>query len=124
MKTTIEYLDAVKARLDLPSDYAAAKVLGVTRAAISSYRVGRSHFDDEMCVRVAEILGISAGEVMAAMQAERAKSPVARAAWEGVWEKFAGVAVGVAVAVGLVSDPLPANASNHAGERETVHYVK
>lgn len=44
MKTTVEFLDAVKARRDLPSDYAAAKVLGVTRAAVSRYRLGQGFF--------------------------------------------------------------------------------
>lgn len=124
MKSTVDYLDAVKARLDLPSDYAAAKALGVTPSAVSKYRLGRAHFDDDICVRVAGILDIDVLQVIATVNYERARTESSRALWSGLLEKLSGVAVGVALAVGLVSDPLPANASNHAGERETVHYVK
>ena len=39
---TVEYLDAIKAKLLLPSDYAIAKTLGVTYQSIQAYRSGRS----------------------------------------------------------------------------------
>ncbi|WP_454710700.1 helix-turn-helix domain-containing protein [Cupriavidus nantongensis] len=88
MKTTLEYVDAVKIKLDLPSDYAIAKALCVTRAAISSYRTGRSYFDDLTAVRVAEVLGINPMEVIAAANRERAKSEDARKVWSGLWNRF------------------------------------
>jgi transcriptional regulator with XRE-family HTH domain len=88
MKTTVEYLDAVKARLDLPSDYALAKALCVTRAAVSKYRLGLSVFDDNTALRVAEVLSVTPFEVIAAANAERSKDEPVRALWEGAWEKF------------------------------------
>ncbi|CAD9228386.1 Helix-turn-helix protein [Burkholderia cenocepacia] len=88
MKTTIEWLDALKAHLDLPSDYAAAKLLGVTRSAVSHYRTGRTTFDDSTAIRVAELLGVDPAEVFASMQYERAKSDEARAVWASLLEKF------------------------------------
>lgn len=88
MKSTAEWLDAVKARLDLPSDYAAAKVLGVTRQTVSGYRTGRATFDDEVAFLVAEILDVNPLEVMVSSRAERAKNDDQRHAWEGRWEKF------------------------------------
>ncbi|MGD1324404.1 hypothetical protein ACNHE5_05625 [Pandoraea pnomenusa] len=88
MKTTADYLDAVKARLDLPSDYAAAKVLGVTRSAVSLYRHGKSTFDDAVILRVAEILSIDPLEVIASANVERAKSAEMREVWTGLLEKI------------------------------------
>jgi predicted transcriptional regulator len=117
VKTTVQYLDAVRKRLDLPSDYAAAKSLGVTRAAVSKYRLGLSTFDDTTSVRVAEILGIDAMEVIAASNFERAKDDSVRALWRGLWGKAAGTiatslivcAVGASAVV-----PSPVRASEQA----------
>lgn len=89
MKTTLEYVDAVKIRLDLPSDYAIAKALGVSRQAVSQYRQGKASFDDLTAVRVAEILGLNPMEVIAAANRERAKSEDARRVWSGLFDRFA-----------------------------------
>ncbi|HDR9314036.1 TPA: hypothetical protein QDB16_000475 [Burkholderia vietnamiensis] len=105
MKCTIEYLDAVKAKLDLPSDYAAAKHLHVTRAAVSRYRNGDGTFDDTTAVRAAEILGIDPMEIIAAMNVERARDDETRALWERLWGKVTGVTVAGALAIGLSVAP-------------------
>lgn len=90
MKSTGQYLDAVKDRLDLPSDYAIAKALNVTRAAISSYRTGRSMPDDLVCARIAAVIGVEPMEVIAAINYQRAKNDDARSLWESIWGKAAG----------------------------------
>lgn len=105
MKNTIEYLDAVKAKLDLPSDYAAAKHLRVTRAAVSRYRNGDGTFDDTTAVRAAEILEIDPMEVIAAMNVERARDDETRALWERLWGKVTGVTVATALVAGLSVAP-------------------
>lgn len=107
MKSTVQYLDAVKERLDLPSDYATAKALGVTRAAISKYRLGTSIPDDLVCARIAEILDVEPMEVIAATNYQRAKTEDARVLWEGIWGKAAGaIALSLTVcAVGLSVAP-------------------
>jgi hypothetical protein len=114
MKTTVQYLDAVKRRLDLPSDYAIAKALGLTRAAVSKQRNGDSSFDDLTAVRVAEILGLDPMEVIAACNAERARDDDARRVWERLWGKATGAAVTTALAaciVGLAAAPSPAQSA-------------
>ena len=88
MKTTVEWLDAVKARLDLPSDYAAAKALGVTRSAISGYRTGRSVFDEKTAIRAAEILGVDPFEVIACAHAESSRDERTKAIWTHALENF------------------------------------
>ena len=115
MKTTVQYLDALKKRLDLPSDYAAAKVLGVTRAAVSAYRNGNSVFNETVAIRAAELLGLDPLEVIAACKAESAPDAHVRRVWENAWGKATGATVTTAVAVvlmaGLVGAPSPAQSA-------------
>lgn len=85
---TLEYIDAVKQRRGVTSDYALAKELGVAKQTISNYRKGKTHFDDAVCRRVAEILGMHPGLVMLDMQRERAQTPEARTVWQEVFEGF------------------------------------
>ncbi len=86
--TTIEYLDAVKTRLGITSDYALAKALGWPQATISGYRTGRRYFDDDAALSVAAALDVHPLQVIASANAERAKTPEQRARWSGVMEKF------------------------------------
>lgn len=63
------------------SDYRVAKELGVTQQTVSRWRVGKSGMDDETAVKVAEILGMVSGHVLACVHLERSKSSKVRAAW-------------------------------------------
>lgn len=86
--TTIEYLDAAKRHLDLSSDYQLAKRLGFSLSAVSSYRTGRRFLDDDSALTIALALNVNPMQVIAAANAERAKTPEARARWTGIMEKF------------------------------------
>ncbi|CAJ3022172.1 helix-turn-helix domain-containing protein [Burkholderia pseudomallei] len=110
MKTTVEYLDAIKVRLDLPSDYAVAKALGLTRAAVSKQRLGHSVFDDTTALRVAEILGVDPMEVISAANAERARDEETRRLWERAWGKVTGATAVVAIAAGIGLSAAPSTA--------------
>ncbi|KDP85624.1 hypothetical protein CF70_013080 [Cupriavidus sp. SK-3] len=89
MKTTVEFLDAVSRKMGGVSDYAIAKQLGVTRAAVSRYRNGLSGFDDETAIRVARILDIDPACVLLAAHAERTKTPEARNVFAALADRFA-----------------------------------
>lgn len=71
--STDRYLDAVKIRLNIPSDNQLAKHWNVTRQRITEYRRGVTSFSDERCIEVARILGIPAEQVLFEIQAERAR---------------------------------------------------
>lgn len=58
MHTTTDFLDEVKDRLNLPSDYALAGALGVTRAAVSKLRNGKDSLGDTTALKVAELLDV------------------------------------------------------------------
>lgn len=88
--TTIEYLDAVKKRYGIASDYAVAKLLNFPQSSVSAYRNGRRTFDDDAALAVATALEINPLVVIAAANAERAKTDEQKARWVGIMEKFSG----------------------------------
>lgn len=85
---TIEYLDAVKAKRGISSDYALAKALGVGQSAIIGYRASRTTINDDTALAIAQILELNPLVVIATANAERAKTPEQRARWSSVMEKF------------------------------------
>lgn len=85
---SLDYLDLVKKKLDLPSDYALAKVLGITSTAVGALRSSKSSMGIETALKVGEILDVDGHAIYAAGQIERARSPEIRQFWVGVVEKF------------------------------------
>lgn len=85
---TYEYLDLVREKLHLPSDYALQKPLGISKTQLSNYRNGRDSLSDSMCLRIAEICGIDAAQVMLDAHLERSKTPEIRAAWEAMMRAY------------------------------------
>ena len=109
METTRDLLDAVKQRHKLPSDYALAAFLGMTRAHVSKYRCDRESLSDEKALRVAELLEMDAGYVLALMNAERAKrthNDAALSAWSNLAERLKRGGVAAALLL-LVAAPAP-----------------
>jgi len=88
MKTTVEYLDAVKAKLRLPSEYALAKALGITQQSVAQYRNGRSALGIETSMKIGELLGVDGHAVYADGQIERAKNAQVLDFWKQISEKF------------------------------------
>lgn len=90
MKTGMDYLDEMKAKHGMPSDYAAAKAMGVTRSAVSAFRNKKACFDNYTAAKVADLLGVDAMEVIAAVNYERAKTDELRDFWRALWIKSGG----------------------------------
>lgn len=102
MKTTADFLDDLQKKLDVKSDYAVGKLLGIHRQQLSHYRLLKGAFDDEMCLRVAEVLEIDGAYVMACMHHQRAKNPEVKAAWKHTAEMLYGLAASfLVIAVSL-----------------------
>lgn len=101
MNTTNQYLNAVKERFNLPSDYAVAKKLGITQQAVSLYRLGKSQMDEKVAFKVASALQIDPAQVIVAAQIEREKKPEIRAVWESIFTKLGGVAASSLLAFAL-----------------------
>jgi len=108
MKTTVEFLDEVKAAHGLTSDYQLSKHLVCTRGAISSYRMGKSYLDEEMACKIANDLGLDSGYVLACIASERAKKPEVKAAWKHTADLLYGLAAALAILAVLPFVNLPA----------------
>lgn len=111
MKTTFELLEAARLTCTPPTYYRLSKRLGISRQAMTRYRLHGGTFDDPVAVGIAEILDLDPGYVLACMGAERAKhTPSVRR----VWEKLAkGLAQGVSLVLlgaGLTGAPPPCDA--------------
>lgn len=85
---TLEYMAALKKRLNIESDYALSKALGVSKQAVSRYAKGHGQFDDEVAIRVADLLDMHKGLVLLDMHRERAKTPQERKVWQDIFQGF------------------------------------
>lgn len=84
MSRTNELIDDYKKRLNLPSDYAAAKALGLRPNRISNYRCGVSHADDKTAVMLADALELDRLKTIAEINSDRASSARDRTFWRNV----------------------------------------
>lgn len=95
-------LDAALKAQGLPSDYALAARLGISRSAISNYRHGRSLPDDGLAARIAELAQLDPDAAVAAMHAQRAVSDAERARWQRIADRLERAAVTACAALALV----------------------
>nr|WP_315242904.1 hypothetical protein [uncultured Albidiferax sp.] len=75
-----EWIDRVKAAHGWPSDYRAAKELGIKPHTISMMRSSGSALDENSSIKVAQALGERPEAVFLDQVAERTKSPALRSA--------------------------------------------
>ena len=84
MHTTNQLLDAIKARHGITSEYRLTRTIGITDNTLRNYRHGATVPDDAVAVKLAEMLELDPGYVVACVHAERAKEPQLRKVWEGI----------------------------------------
>jgi transcriptional regulator with XRE-family HTH domain len=117
-----DFLNALRERLELRSDYQVAIRLGVSHQAVTRYRKGDTGFDETIAGRVADLLDVTHAYVMAKMEEHRARTEAARGAWAeaaeqlrlaGIKAKKTGfrVLAAFAIGAGASSAPPPASAA-------------
>lgn len=122
--TTVEFLDAVKRRHGLTSDYQLAKKLAWTPQRLSGYRIGRRELDDEGCVQIAEALELPPAYVMACVAAARAKDASIKKHWLAAARLLkTGTAAAILVTAGLLSQPAPGAPQASAGAQLDSVYI-
>lgn len=112
MKNTADFLDALRVKLDLPSDGRLADYLGMHRQHVSRYRTLGGTFDDEMSMRVADILETDPAFVVACMHHQRAKREDEKKLWQRIATTMTGIAAALAVFAILPTAQLPASEFN------------
>lgn len=85
---TRDYMELAKKVSKIPSDYALAQRLGITRQAISRFQTGNFAMSDEVAMKIAQLCGKNPVFVLADVHAEREKNPEIRAVWLGMIEKL------------------------------------
>ncbi|MBX3711472.1 MAG: helix-turn-helix domain-containing protein [Lysobacter sp.] len=95
--TIAELLDAVKKECGVPSDYALAKRLGVSKQSVSNWRTGTNAPDAVACAKMAEITGFPLARVLGIVGEARAISSAEKA----VWRRLASAAA-VVLSVGVL----------------------
>lgn len=113
MKTTNEYLDELKNKLELESDGDLARWLKCSRQQVSQYRHNIRPLEELHAFTIEEALQLPRGEVLAANRIERAKTEQERQAWQNFMKRLRTAAATVALtAVGLWNaGPAPAEAA-------------
>jgi hypothetical protein len=89
MLTVQELLERARSNSGGISWYRLARDIGASDNSVTRWRKGEGAPNDEMSVRLADMAGMPAWSVLAAMHAirEPAGSPV-RAAWEQAWQRL------------------------------------
>lgn len=121
MNTTQQLLNRAKAHICAESDYRLAKTLQWNPATVSSYRTGRSQLDSNGLFVLAELLGMSHAETLAALasiEAERAKDEQTRATWQARLKRLGGIAATVTVAALGIGASAPADAAHHVAPHD------
>ncbi len=72
MYKTTQLLDMLKVEFDLPSDYALAKKLEITRGSVSKLRLGKSFPSTETAYNIAKLMYLNPLLVIASVEYERA----------------------------------------------------
>ena len=81
MKAT-ELLELVKVKTETPSDYKLAQLMGLSKQKISDMMAGKVKPDAYTYMRIAEILERNVIEIMAEVEAEKAKTEERRKYWD------------------------------------------
>lgn len=84
MFSIAEFLDSVKARASIDSDYRLAKVIGITHGAMTHYRMGRTLPNESVIEQLCALSGDDPDYIAAQIQAARAKDGPARVMWSRI----------------------------------------
>lgn len=118
-----ELIDAVKARLNVPSDYALAReVLKVDPTAIKDMR--ERGLSAERALQLATMIDIDPASVLPEIQAERARDPAVKKVWQRIAKSMRAVSGAVMLAVALLVGMLTPTPSPASDGLSSVYYVK
>jgi Bacteriophage CI repressor helix-turn-helix domain len=89
LNTTRDFLDRLMQVYDLKTDYQLHQLLGVSKTTIYRYRGTGTGFTDDVAIKIARLLRdkndeVTEGYILVCMARQRAKSDLARGAWEKV----------------------------------------
>lgn len=127
MQAVNNLLDTVRETCGVPSDNALSKKIGVTRALVSGWRVGRYPVPDERIAQLCAMAKLDGPEWLARLHAERAESKIERAMWSSLLDRLSAAAAVVALTVmaipGVHAKPLDIQPVTREDSAYSVYYV-
>jgi transcriptional regulator with XRE-family HTH domain len=111
---TRHYIELAKRRQHIETDYALAKLMGVSRQHVSNWQLGKKTMDTQNCFKIAELVGMDARIVIADIEVERAERMGREedAEWWSNMRKTFGQLVLALIAGAAITGPSPnANAA-------------
>lgn len=131
MNNLEEILDKAVKAIGKDSDRQLAIYMGVAVTTVSSWRTKRSTPDAYALMELQKILGIDARELLAIIEAERAKTEERRGYWEEIKRSFSqkGTVTALALSTALMLAGTPPNAEASVrkianSDIGNVYYVK
>lgn len=97
MELENKLLDTVREKCGIPSDNALSKKLGVTRALVSGWRLGRYAVPDERIAEMCAMAELDGPWWIAEIHAARAESRVERRLWRAMADRLSAAAAVVAL---------------------------
>lgn len=123
---TREYLAAVKAKLNLTSDYQLCKALGLPSSLISKYQKGQNVPGPLTGFKIAEILGDQPAAVIADLERERAEKMEKSgdvSDWDGLIKKIGGGAASILLVCSMGLGANADAASSRVSQFEKLYIV-
>lgn len=105
MQDSYFYIEEIKKNQGIESDYAAAKLLGVSRQALSKYKNKKLTFDGDILFKVSELSGHPVPEILFNIKASKSKDPEYMKKWARLARQFAGTAAGVILSMSMLTYP-------------------
>ncbi len=100
--TTVEFLDLLKARKGLTSDYQLFKSMGWAQTTVSKYRVGGRVMSPSHALQVADELGLPRAYLLACMEAERERDDQVAGVWQDLARRLKHAAAIILIVLGLL----------------------
>lgn len=130
MTKVIELLNAAKSALNVETDYALAKALGINKARISAYYAGKETPNEFACLQIANATGKDYSEVSAIVRIEAEKDESRRQKWREYYKSIGGYAAGITLGIFCAchfdsdTDPRSSRANPRGRTPNTLYYVK
>lgn len=96
------YLDALKAQLNINSDYELAKRLGIPNANMPGMRDGSRKVSNDLAFKIAITLELDPASVIADLEEQRAKNPERREFWRGFLQRAGRQTVALLCTLALI----------------------
>lgn len=111
-----ELLDHAKLMANIESDYALAKILGITAGNLSNIRKGKAHPSNEVAVKLATLAKLEEIRVIAEIEYRTANTEKKRKFWKSYLESR-----GIAATIGMITLGISIIATPESAKANVLH---